>query len=157
MATSTARLNDAIPGDRAEQLANDLQHSKSRAAIREVVEDYISSSAFADRVKSIQLEALEADPARDKLKFWVNDVVGKVLMSEAQKTRQDSQIDARITAQLDERGWKKKNFWVPTWIGIGALVVTLITAIFTYGQLQEAKKANEPKSPTQSQTTTQSN
>lgn len=74
MPSPTTTLNDAISGDRAEQLTNDLQHQKSRLAIKDVVQEHIDSSKFAGRVKEIMLEALEADPAREKLSEWVTGI-----------------------------------------------------------------------------------
>lgn len=82
---SRTTLNDAISGDRAEQLASDLGHQKSQIAIRAVVESYVDSTAFANKVKEIQKEALEADPARNKLKDWVLDLIRTEMNTQSTK------------------------------------------------------------------------
>lgn len=108
MDTPNTRLNDPISGDRGEQLANDLQHHKSRLVIREVVEEYVGSSLFAERVKAIQLSALEADPARKKLKDWVVGV---------------------IQAHLADQGLKRRNFVWPLVISILSASGTIAAVI----------------------------
>lgn len=125
----TTRLDNAISGDRAEQLASDLGHQKSRLAIQEVVKEYVGSSEFADRVKSIHLEALEADPARKKLKDWVCDVIEKEVTSDATNKRLDERIDARIETDRRTRGWKNKQFWVPTTLAAISALAAIVLAI----------------------------
>lgn len=108
MDTPNTRLNDPISGDRGEQLASDLQHHKSRIVIKEVVEEYIGSSKFAERVEDIQLKSLEADPARNKLKGWVVGV---------------------IQTHLTEQGLKRRNFMWPLAISILSAIGTIAAAI----------------------------
>lgn len=95
-------LNDPISSDRAEQLANDLQHQKSRLAIKDVVQEHIDSSAFADRVKEIMLDALAADPARKKLTDWVTSIA-------------KTEVNTHATAK------KERN--LTRTIGVGGLVI----------------------------------
>lgn len=71
---STTTLNDAIPGSLATDFIDSLQHQRSRLVIKEVVQEFIDSSALAQRVQGIILDALEADPAREKLKQWTTDI-----------------------------------------------------------------------------------
>lgn len=106
--TTTTRLNDPVSGDRAEQLATDLQHQKSRLAIKDVVEEYIGSSSFADRIKTIQLEALESTVTYKK----ISDKVG-------------NQIDST----LSDRNLKNRNFVIPNLISAGAVVVAIVAVI----------------------------
>lgn len=122
-------LNDAIPGDRAEQLASDLGHEKSRLAIQNVVKEYIGSSEFSDRVVGIQLGTLEADPARNKLKDWVNGLILTVTTSDASNARLEGRINDRIDAKAREHAFASKQFWIPTVIaGIAALAA--VAALF---------------------------
>lgn len=81
--TSTTRLNDAISGDRAQQLANDLQHQKSRLVIKEVVEESIGSSMFADRVKSIVVEHTGTVEFMKKSQEYADDQIDKRLFKNA--------------------------------------------------------------------------
>lgn len=71
------RLNDAISGDRAEQLANDLQHQKSRLVIKDVVEEYVGSSIFADRVKEIVVEHTDSVPFMEKTQKYADQQIDK--------------------------------------------------------------------------------
>jgi|GEM_PF-3544868 len=111
MPDTTTRLNDAISGDRAEQLATDLQHQKSRLAIQDVVKEYINSSVFAGRIKEIMCEALESTETYKK----ISDKVG-------------SQIDKT----LNDRNLKNRNFIIPNIIAAGAVVVSLVAILVAY-------------------------
>jgi hypothetical protein len=71
----TTTLNDAIPGSLANDFMDSLQHQRSRLVIKEVVQECIDSSVFADRVENILLHALESDSARQKLQKWVTGIV----------------------------------------------------------------------------------
>lgn len=68
-------LNDPISGDRAEQLASDLQHQKSRLVIKEVVEDYVGSSIFATRIKEIVIEHTESVPFMEKSQKYADQQI----------------------------------------------------------------------------------
>lgn len=99
----TTTLNDAIPGDRAEQLASDLQHNKSRLVIKDVVEEYVSSSTFANRVKKIQGEHLESTETYKKI---------------------SDKVQTQIDSTLNDRHLKSRNFIFP-------IVVSVISAAGT--------------------------
>jgi hypothetical protein len=122
-------LNDAIPGDRAAQLATDLQHQKSRLVIKEVVEEVVNSTDFAKKIKDIQLESLEADPARNKLKEWIESLIEKEQTSDTHKVRLDLSIKAGVETELRERGLRNKTFWIPTIIASVAAIAA-VAALF---------------------------
>ena len=124
-----ASFNDPISGDRAERLAADLGHQKSRIAIQEVVKDYVGSTEFADKVEGIMLKALEADPARNKLKEWAVDIAQKEIGSDAAQTKLTERVDARIEETLKSRSWRNKTFWIPTSIATIAAIAAVV-AIF---------------------------
>jgi len=69
------QLNDAIPGDRAEQLASDLQHQKSRVAINSVVEDYVGSSNFEKRIVEIVEKHTNTVPFMKKSKKYADEQI----------------------------------------------------------------------------------
>lgn len=106
------QLDAPISGDRAEQLADDLQHHKSRVAIKTVVEEYVESAAFATRVKAIMLEALESTVTYEKISDKVGNQVGNI---------------------LTQKGLKNRNFLWPLGISIvaalaaiGSLIVSIV-------------------------------
>lgn len=112
----TTTLNDPIPGSRAEELFSALQHHKSRLIIKEVVQEYVDSSAFAEKVEHIQLRSLEADPARNKLKDWVIGVVKEYLA---------------------EQGLKRRNFIWPLAISIISAAGTIAAVVVAIIALQQ--------------------
>ena len=110
--TPTTRLDNAISGDRAEQLASDLGHQKSRLAIQDVVAEYVASTVFAERVKKIQLESLESTVTYKKI---------------------SDKVQTQIETTLSTKGVKNRNFVIPMIISsvaalaaIAAVVVTIV-------------------------------
>lgn len=102
------KFNDAISGDRAAQLANDLGHQKSRLVIQEVVRDYINSTDFDRKVKDIQRENLESTETYKKI---------------------EDKVQSQIDKTLADRGLKAKNFWIPVVISVVSLIVTVMSII----------------------------
>lgn len=105
-------LEHAISGDRAEQLANDLGHQKSRMVIKSVVEEYVGSSVFATRVKEIGLESLESTETYKKI---------------------SDKVQGQIDTTLTDRNLKNRNFTISNifstvsiLVAIGAVVVAII-------------------------------
>ena len=77
------QLNDAISGDRAEQFANDLQHQKSRAVIKEVLDEYSASAGYADRVKIIVVDHTDTVPFMKKVQGYADEQIDKRLFKNA--------------------------------------------------------------------------
>jgi hypothetical protein len=109
--TRTTLLEHAVSGDRAEQLANDLGHQKSRMVIKSVVEEYVGSSQFAQRVKAIQLEMLESTETYKKI---------------------DGKVQSQIDATLNARNLKNRNFIVPNIIAGISVIVALGAVIVAW-------------------------
>lgn len=108
-------FDSAISGDTAGRFTHELKNHDSRMVIKDVVSEYIASSAFATRVKEIQLEALESTETYKKL----SDKVG-------------NQIDKT----LNDRNLKTKNFVIPlifSIISAIAAVAAVIVAIVALG------------------------
>lgn len=80
---SSVQLNDAIPGDRAEQLASDLLHQKSRVAINSVVEDYVGSSDFEKRIIEIIQKHTDTVPFMEKSQKYADDQIDRRLFKNA--------------------------------------------------------------------------
>ena len=76
-------LNDPIPGSRAEELLDVLQHNKSRLIIKEVVEEYVGSSIFAQRIKEIVIEHTESVPFMEKTQGYADQQIDKRLFKNA--------------------------------------------------------------------------
>ena len=76
-------LNDPISGDRAEQLANDLQHQKSRIVIKDVIDEYVGSSVFAKRVKEIVIDHTDTVPFMEKTQKYADQQIDKRLFKNA--------------------------------------------------------------------------
>jgi hypothetical protein len=109
---ATTLLDQAISGDRAEQLANDLGHQKSRLAIKTVVEEVVASSAFATRVKEIQLESLESTETYKKI---------------------SDKVHSQVDTMLNNRNLKNRNFVITNVIsGVAAVgaVAAVLVAVF---------------------------
>jgi len=106
-------LNDRISGDRAEQLANDLQHQKSRLVIKEVVQEQIGSTDFERTVETILQRSLERDTTQDKLKPW---------------------FTRSFNTAVSERGWQNKTFWIPVTISSVAVIVAIIAIFVNHGK-----------------------
>lgn len=79
----SVQLNDAISGDRAEQLASDLLHQKSRVAISSVVEDYVGSSKFAERMEEIIVKHTDTVPFMEKSQKYADQQIDKRLFKNA--------------------------------------------------------------------------
>lgn len=110
MSKSSSQLNDAISSDRAEQLAIDLGHQKSRMVIMEVVEEHIGSSKFENRVKEIQSTHLESTETYKKI---------------------SDKVQTQIDKTLADRNIKSRNFWVQNILSAVALMVAILTFVFT--------------------------
>lgn len=102
-------LNDRISGDRAEQLATDLGHQKSRLVIQEVVKEYIGSTEFERTIEDTIKRSLEMDSTQSKLQPW---------------------FTRSFNTAASQRGWQNKTFWVPTIIALIAAIAAVV-AIFT--------------------------
>ncbi len=110
----TTTLNDAIPGSLAGDFLDSLQHQRSRMIIKDVVQEFVDSSAFAQSVESILLKALEADPARCKLKQWTTDIA-------------QTQINTYASSK-SEKNWNKIigfGGFIVGIVGIGVAIVAL--------------------------------
>ena len=101
-------LNDRISGDRAEQLATDLGHQKSRLVIQEVVKEYVGSTEFERIVEDTIKRSLEMDSTQAKLQPWFTRSFDKA---------------------VSKRGWQNKTFWIPTIIASIAAIAAVV-AIF---------------------------
>lgn len=87
---------------------------------------------FKEHVQEIVLEQLEGDAARGKLKDWACGLMTAEATSDVANARMDARIDARIETDRRKRDWKNKQFWIPTAIGLGAIIATLIDAFIKH-------------------------
>lgn len=101
-------LDSAISGEKASTLARELKNHEGRMAIKEVVSEYIASSHFADRVKSIQLESLESTETYKKI---------------------SDKVQSQIDKTLSDRGLRTRNFIVPMIVASTGVVVAIVSIV----------------------------
>jgi hypothetical protein len=73
--------------------------------IKEVVEEYGGSSAFADRIETIIKRSLEMESIQEKLSPW---------------------FGRNFDSSMAKRGWQNKTFWIPTLISLIAAIAAVI-------------------------------
>jgi len=107
-------LDTAISGDTAHHFLRELKNHDSRMVIKDVVTEHTSSSLFADRIKTIQLENLESTETYKKISDKVQNQIDKT---------------------LSDRGLKNRNFWLPFFVSaigvavaIAAIVISMMGA-----------------------------
>lgn len=142
-------LDAPISGDRAEELAKELGHSKTRAVIKEVVEEYVASAIFVKHIKEIidehtgsvdfakkvrtslkdELDNAFSSNRYDVFQEKVKEITRDQLASATAQKELDTYIDGRIDTRIRERGWRGLTFWVPTLIGSIAAIAA-VAALF---------------------------
>ena len=119
----TVSSSDALIERKVPEL---MERAAFEKRTKEIITNYIDSVSFMKKVQEYASEEVKRCYSTDRYQDFqkgVQDIIYAELAGDTARDKLDTFVVNKVSKVLDDRGWKKKNFWWPVGIAIGGVIV----------------------------------